>query len=82
MINIPYPESLADSLKLSEKEFEKEIKMSSMVKLFELGKISSGTAAKVLGMSRLDFLDAISQYKVSILNFQDAKELKDDIANA
>lgn len=82
MINIPYPESLADSLKLSEKEFEKEIKMSSMVKLFELGKISSGTAAKVLGMSRLDFLDAITQYKVSILNFQDAKELKDDIANA
>lgn len=82
VINIPYPESLANSLKLSEEEFEKEIKMSSMVKLFELGKISSGTAAKVLGMSRLDFLDAIARYKVSMINYQDVKELKDEIANA
>lgn len=32
-IKISYPESLANSLKLSYKAFEKEIKMSSLVKL-------------------------------------------------
>jgi hypothetical protein len=35
MINIEFPESLANSLKLSGKEFEKEMKVSSLVKLYE-----------------------------------------------
>jgi len=46
MINIEYPESLANSLRLRGKEFENEMKINSLVKLFELGKVSSGTAAK------------------------------------
>jgi len=82
IINIPYPESLANSLKLNNKDFEKEIKMTSLVKLFELGKISSGTAAKVLGISRLDFLDSVAKYKVSLFNFSDPEELNNDVANA
>ncbi len=82
MISITYPESLANSLKLSNKEFKKEIKMSSLAKLFELGKISSGTAAKVLGLSRLDFLDGVARYKVSVIDFIDSEELDNDIANA
>lgn len=82
MINITYPESLANSMKLSVHEFEKEIKLSSLVKLYELGKISSGIAAKVLGLSRLDFLDIVAQYKVSIIDFSDIDELNNDIMNA
>lgn len=82
MINITYPESLANSMRLSIKDFEKEIKISSMVKLYELGKISSGIAAKVLGLSRIDFLDIVSKYKVSVIDFSDIDELNSDIANA
>jgi len=82
MISITYPESLANSLKLSDKDFKKEMKMSSLVKLFELGKISSGTAAKVLGLSRLDFLDGVARYEVSVIGFIDTDELDNDIANA
>ena len=37
VINIKYPKSLANSLKLNEKEFETEIKISSLIKLYELG---------------------------------------------
>ena len=81
-ISIKYPESLANSLKLSVKDFETEIRTSSMVKLYELGKISSGTAAKVLGLSRIDFLELLSQYKVSILGEFDVDSLNEDIANA
>ncbi len=62
MIKFEYPESLANPLKLSGKDFEAEIKTSSLVKLFELGKVSSGVAAKVLGLSRVDFLELISKY--------------------
>lgn len=82
VINIKYPESLANSLRLRGKEFEYEIKLSSLIKLFEIGKVSSGTAAKVLGVSRIDFLELLAKYKVSALGLYDSDELSEDIANA
>lgn len=82
MINIEYPESLANSLRLRGKDFENEMKMSSLIKLFELGKVSSGTAAKVLGLSRLDFIELLAKYKVSPFVQYDIDDLKDDISNA
>jgi predicted HTH domain antitoxin len=82
VVNIAYPESLANSLKLTGKEFESEIKISSLVKLFELGKVSSGTAAKVLGITRIDFLDLLAKYKVSAFGQFDSDDLREDIANA
>ena len=47
-----------------------------------MGKVSSGTAAKVLGMTRVDFLDLLVKYKVSALGQYDFKDLSEDIANA
>jgi len=82
MINIEYPESLANSLKLSGKDFENEMKTSSLVKLFELGKVSSGIAARVLGLSRVAFLELLAKYNVSILGSYDLNDLNEDIANA
>ncbi len=81
-INIEYPESLANILKLSLKEFESEIKTASLVKLYELGRISSGVAAKVLGISRLDFLELLAEYNVSVVGKYDMDDLNQDIANA
>ncbi len=82
MINIEYPESLANTMKLSGKDFESEIKTSSMVKLYELGRVSSGVAARVLGLSRVDFLELLAKYNVSALGGYDTDELNEDIANA
>ena len=81
-IQIDYPEFLANSLRLSDKEFENEIKSISIVKLFELGKISSGVAARVLGLTRLDFFDLLAKYNVSIFGAYDIIDLNEDIANA
>jgi predicted HTH domain antitoxin len=82
MINIEYPESLANSLRLKGKDFENEMKTSSLIKLFELGRVSSGTAAKVLGLSRLDFIELLAKYKVSPFGQVDNDDLREDIANA
>lgn len=82
MINVEYPESLANTLKLSGKDFTSEMKTSSLVKLYELGKVSSGVAARVLGLSRLEFLELLSRYNVSVLGEYDADDLNEDIANA
>jgi len=54
------------------------MKISALVKLFELGKISSGVAAKVLKMRRVDFLELLGKYKVRIL---DVEDLNEDIKN-
>jgi predicted HTH domain antitoxin len=80
-IAISYPETLAFSLKMGETEFEREIKIISLVKLYELGKISSGIAAKILNISRLDFLNMLSLYNVSYISFTE-EELKSDFENA
>lgn len=53
------------------KDFQSEMKTSSLVKLFEMGKISSGIAANVLGLSRIDFLELLAKYNVSMLGQND-----------
>jgi predicted HTH domain antitoxin len=40
------------------------------LKLFELGKISSGKAAELAGMSRVEFLEVCGRYRVSVFNYQ------------
>lgn len=81
-IEISYPESLALSLKMGDKEFEKEIKTLSLVKLYELGKVSSGTAASLLGLTRLEFLESLAQYRVSFLQPESDEDLVSDFNNA
>jgi len=51
-----------DELKLK----EDEVKIAALAKLYELGKISSGKATKLLGISRVEFLDLLGKYKVQI----------------
>ena len=66
-----------DELKLK----EDEVKIAALVKLYELGKISSSKAAKLLGMSRIEFLDLLGKYKVQI-GPDTEEELLKDIENA
>lgn len=79
IISIDYPEYLANSMRMNRNDFGKEIKVSALVKLFELGKVSSGTAAKVLRITRMDFLELLAKYKVTFL---DTDDLKGDVENA
>ena len=79
IISIEYPDYLANSMRMNKSEFGREIKISGLVKLFELGKISSGTASKVLEISRIDFLELLTKYNVGFLNVED---LSEDLQNA
>lgn len=79
VISIDYPDYLANSMRMNKSDFGREIKISALIKLFELGKVSSGTAAKVLQMSRVEFLDLLAKYKVTFLNVEN---LNEDVENA
>ena len=58
------------------------MKTSAMVKLFELGKVLSGIADKVLVLSILDFMELLAKYNVSVFGSYDLDDLSEDIANA
>lgn len=79
VIKIEYPDYLANSMRMNADEFGKEVKVSALVKLFELGKISSGTAAKVLQISRIDFLELLAKYNFGFLA---DNNLIEDLSNA
>jgi predicted HTH domain antitoxin len=77
-ITIDCAPELAVALGRREIEIAKEIRLSSALKLFELGRISSGLAAKLAGLSRVEFLLLCGQYNVSIFQ-QTPDELEDDV---
>ncbi len=81
-ISVNYPRELAFSLKMEDSEFEKEIKIISLIKLYELGKVSSGFAARLLGMKRVEFLEILSDYNISIFPDSMEDELNSDYKNA
>lgn len=81
-ISIDYPESLALSLKMGNKQFVSEMKILSLVKLYELGKVSSGYAADLLKLNRIDFLDLLKKYNASYFHKGLEDELEDDMNNA
>lgn len=62
-------------------ETAREVRLMAALKLYEAGRISSGLAAQLAGMSRVDFLCQCGQYGVSVFQ-QDVQELRSDTQTA
>ena len=62
-------------------EFSREIRIAAAAKFYELGKLSSGRAAELAGVSRVSFLQLLSKYNVPIFDLT-AEELEQDLHNA
>ncbi|RKZ48555.1 MAG: UPF0175 family protein [Candidatus Parabeggiatoa sp. nov. 3] len=80
---IKYPVGYEMVVNLTQFEMEQHLCLMAALKMFELGKISSGRAAELAGLSRTDFFETCGRYKVSIFNYTDdeiASELNADLA--
>ena len=61
---IDIPETVLLSEKTDEITFARELRTLAAVKLYELGRLSSGRAAELAGMTRVEFLLSLGRYKV------------------
>ncbi len=82
VINVTYPKQLAFSLKMQDSEFVIEMQKLSIIKLYELGKISSSMAAKILNLTRVGFIELINKNQVSFFSCISEDEIFSDLKNA
>lgn len=63
-IRLSVPETVLLAEKADEASFARELRMLAAVKLYELGRLSSGRAAELAGIPRVLFLLSLERYNV------------------
>jgi len=66
-VSIEFPEEIVDLY--GEEELKSSIRKWSVLELVKNGKISSGKAAEILGMTKWDFMELMSEYDIPMVNF-------------
>jgi predicted HTH domain antitoxin len=61
---------------------EKEVRMIVAARLFEQGKLSSGRAAEVAGITKREFIETVGKHGVSIFGQLTMEEVQKDLENA
>lgn len=79
LVNVPA--SLPDAVQCTPEQFAHEARMAMAAKLYEMKRLSSGMAAALVGMGRVEFLRELHHYNVSLIDETD-EELAGDVANA
>lgn len=77
-IRIKYPAGFENAVHITKDEFEQQIRLMAALKMFELGKISSGKAAELAGLSRVEFFEVCGRYQVSIFNYS-TEEVEEEL---
>lgn len=80
-LTIEYGDEVLLGLGLSPSEFSAEAAFLLAAKLYELGRLTSGQAAKLCGKDRVSFLLELPRAHVAVSNLQ-AEDADDEIAFA
>ena len=77
-LNVRVPNSLL-SLGLTQEEIQRRVSEWLVFSLFSEGKISSGKAGKLLGISRMEFIKLLQTRGIAFINFTE-DELNEELA--
>ena len=80
-IQIRCPDTILLSLNESPDVVARDLCLTAAVKFYEMGRLSSGRAAELAGLTRVAFLSKLAEFGVSVSDLS-LEELKKDVANA
>lgn len=72
-ISISYPDNMLSALSISPEAFEVEARLALAVKMYELGRLTSGQAAILAGVSRVAFLLDCPRYGAASVAWDEAE---------
>lgn len=81
-VDVSVPKGFEKTVSTTEEEAADQVRLMAALKMFELGKLSSGHAAHLAGCTRAEFLEACGRYRVSVFNYPPEKageELRRDM---
>jgi predicted HTH domain antitoxin len=80
-VTLSVPDETLVALRLSPEGLAAEVRLAAAMKLYELGRLSSGAAAILAGVPRTVFLAKLADYGVATFRLTEA-ELAEDKARA
>ena len=78
---VEVPSHLSDAAHCTPQQLLQDAKLAMAIKLFEMKRLSSGTAASLIGMACIQFLAELHRFGVPMIDL-DEDELAQDILNA
>lgn len=80
-LTIEYPSEVLWALQEEPEEFAADARLLLAVKLYEMGKLSTGLAAQLAGVPRVTFFFLLGKYGVSPFG-ETANDIEEDFAHA
>lgn len=80
-VSIEFPDAIFAAVRKDPNEFAQELRIGAAVKWYELGEFSQGRAAEIAGLTRSEFINALSRFKVTPFQYS-SEELAEELIDA